>query len=204
MNSRELPKKIEALLFASSEPLSLNALKRALGEEDTQPIEEALEELSTEYESSRAVFIEKVQDGYQIFTKPEYDYLIRRLVDEEKKYSISRAALEVLAIVAVFQPITKPEIESIRGISSDGVIKNLVDIELLKIVGRLSTPGRPILYSTTPEFLRYFHLADTQDLRTLYDKYSKKFELEDREISRQVEDEEDNHIPDQDQDPHTE
>ena len=203
MNSQELQKKIEALLFASSEPLSLNALKRALGEQDTQPIAEALEALSKEYESSRAVFIEKVQDGYQIFTKPEYDYLIKRLVDEEKKYSISRAALEVLAIVAVFQPITKPEIESIRGISSDGVIKNLVDIELLRIVGRLSTPGRPILYSTTPEFLRYFHLADTQDLRTLYDKYSKKFELEDREITRQIEDEEDHNTSNQDQDPHT-
>jgi segregation and condensation protein B len=199
MNSEEVQKMIEALLFASSEPLSINALKRALGENDTEVIKQCLIDLGKEYHESRAVFIEKVQGGYQIFTKPEYDHLIKKLVDEERKYSISRAALEVLAIVAVFQPITKPEIESIRGISSDGVVKNLLEIELLRIVGRLSTPGRPILYSTTPEFLKYFHLADTEDLRTLYDKYTKKFELEEREITRQVDDEEDNDSPDQDQ-----
>lgn len=199
MNVEELKKMIEALLFASSEPLNIHALKRALGENDTEAIEQSLNELRKEYEESRAVFIEQVQGGYQIFTKPEYDHLIKKLVDEEKKYSISRAALEVLAIVAVFQPITKPEIESIRGISSDGVVKNLLEIELLRIVGRLSTPGRPILYSTTPEFLKYFHLADTEDLKTLYDKYSKKFELEEREMTGQVEDEEDNDTADQDE-----
>lgn len=199
MNVEELKKMIEALLFASSEPLNIHALKRALGENDTEAIEQSLNELRKEYEESRAVFIEQVQGGYQIFTKPEYDHLIKKLVDEEKKYSISRAALEVLAIVAVFQPITKPEIESIRGISSDGVVKNLLEIELLRIVGRLSTPGRPILYSTTPEFLKYFHLADTEDLKTLYDKYSKKFELEEREMTGQVEDEEDNDSADQDE-----
>jgi segregation and condensation protein B len=199
MNSEELKKMVEALLFASSEPLSINALKRALGEDDTEAIEQSLTELAKEYEESRAIFIEKVQGGYQIFTKPEYDYLIKSLVDEEKKYNISRAALEVLAIVAVFQPITKPEIESIRGISSDGVVKNLLDIELLKIVGRLSTPGRPILYATTPEFLQYFHLADTEDLKALHEKYSKQFEMEEREIMREKADEEDNHNPDQNQ-----
>ncbi len=199
MNSQELQKMIEALLFASSEPLSINALKRALGESDTKVIENCLNGLSKEYDESRAVFIEKVQGGYQIFTKPEYNHLIEKLVDEEKKYNISMTALEVLAIVAVFLPITKPEIESIRGISSDGVVKNLVEIELLRIVGRLSTPGRPILYSTTPEFLKYFHLADSEDIKTLYEKYSKKFEIEDREIERQKDGEEDNHSSDQDQ-----
>jgi segregation and condensation protein B len=199
MNSEELQKMIEALLFASSEPLSINAFKRALGENDTEVIEQCLINLGKEYDESRAVFIEKVQGGYQIFTKPEYDHLIKKLVDEERKYNISRAALEVLSIVAVFQPITKPEIESIRGISSDGVVKNLLEIELLRIVGRLSTPGRPILYSTTPEFLKYFHLADTEDLRTLYEKYTKKFELEEREISREVVNEEDNDNSDQNQ-----
>jgi segregation and condensation protein B len=195
---------IEALLFASSEPLTINALKRALGESDAEVIENCLNELSKEYDESRAVFIEKIQGGYQIFTKPEYNHLIEKLVDEEKKYNISRAALEVLAIVAVFQPITKPEIESIRGISSDGVVKNLVEIELLRIVGRLSTPGRPILYSTTPEFLKYFHLADSEDIKTLYEKYSKKFEMEDKEIERQEDGKEDNHSPDQDQTDNTE
>ncbi len=199
MNSEELKKMIEALLFASSEPLSINAFKRALGEDDTDLVEHCLNELGKEYDASRAVFIEKVKGGYQIFTKPEYDHLIKKLVDEEKKYNISRAALEVLAIVAVFQPITKPEIESIRGISSDGVVKNLLEIELLRIVGRLSTPGRPILYSTTPEFLQYFHLADTEDLKSLYEKYSKQFELEERETEPQNDNEAYNDNPDQDQ-----
>ncbi|MCK4235288.1 SMC-Scp complex subunit ScpB [candidate division WOR-3 bacterium] len=176
MNSKELKKGIEVLLFASSEPLSIISLKRALKIEKTNIIEEALNELIEEYNSLKGIYIEKVQGGYQIFTKPEYDYLVKTLMNEERKYNISRAALEVLAISAVFQPVTKPEIESIRGISSDGVIKHLVDIELLKIAGRLRTPGRPLLYSTTPEFLKYFHLADNEDLKDLHKKFSKKFE----------------------------
>jgi len=177
MNLEELKKKIEVLLFASSEPLSIKSIKRALGVENENIIKDAFNELSEEYDSSKGLFIEKVQGGYQIFTKPEYDYLIKTLTDVERGYNISRAALEVLAIVAVFQPTTRPDIESVRGISSEGVIKHLVDIELLKITGRLHTPGRPLLYATTPEFLKYFHLVDNQELKTLYEKFSKKFEL---------------------------
>lgn len=175
MDLEELKKQIEVLLFASSEPLSVGSIKSALRMEKENIIKDALNRLSEEYISSKGLFIERVQDGYQIFTKPEYDYLIKKLMDEERGYNISRAALEVLAIVAVFQPTTKPEIESIRGLSSDGVIKHLVDIELLKITGRLHTPGRPLLYSTTPEFLNYFHLADNKELKKLYEKFSKKF-----------------------------
>jgi segregation and condensation protein B len=181
LDTKELQKQIEVLLFSSPEPLSITTLKRTLGIEQTEVVEEALEELKKDYEVYRGIFIEKVKGGYQIFTKPDYDYLLKSLIDEERKYNISRAALEVLAIVSVFQPITKPEIESIRGISSDGVVKHLVDIELLKIVGRLRTPGRPILYSTTPEFFKYFHVADNEELKGLYNKYSEKFELTDRE-----------------------
>jgi len=177
MNLEELKKKIEVLLFASSDPLSIKSIKRALGVENENIIKDAFNELSEEYDSSKGLFIEKVQGGYQIFTKPEFDYLIKTLMDVEREYNISRAAIEVLAIVAVFQPTTRPDIESIRGISSEGVIKHLVDIELLKITGRLHTPGRPLLYATTPEFLKYFHLADNQELRTLYEKFSKKFEV---------------------------
>lgn len=197
MDIKELQKQIEVLLFSSPEPLSTSTLKRALGIEKTNTVEEALQELMKEYEISRGLFIEKVKGGYQIFTKPDYDYLLKSLMDEERKYNISRAALEVLAIVSVFQPITKPEIESIRGISSDGVVKHLVDIELLKIVGRLRTPGRPILYSTTPEFLKYFHIADNEELKDLYSKYSEKFELTDRE--NYLSQYESNTDPDQDQ-----
>ena len=181
MDLEELRKQVETLLFASPEPLSINAMKRALGEEDTKNIEGILTNLADEYNATKGLFIEKVQGGYQIFTKPAYDYIVKKLRDEERKYTISRAALEVLAIVSVFQPITKPEVESIRGIASDGVVKHLVDIELLRITGRLHAPGRPILYSTTPEFLKYFHLAAAEDLKTLYKKYSKEFDLPEKE-----------------------
>jgi len=181
MNHEELKKKIEVLLFASPEPLSINSIKRSLGIPEESIIRDAIDELMEEYYSEKGLFIETIQGGYQIFTKPEYEHLIKKLTDEERKYNISGAALEVLAIVSVFQPVTKPEIESIRGISSDGVIKHLVEMELLKIQGRLRAPGRPILYATTPEFLNYFHLADNKELKNLYKKYSKKFETEEKE-----------------------
>jgi segregation and condensation protein B len=177
MNMEELKKKIEVLLFASSEPLSINTIKRTLGVEKENDVEDALAELNEEYTSTKGLLIERIQGGYQIFTEPEYDYLIKKLRDEERGYNISRAALEVLAIVAVFQPVTKPEIESIRGISSESVIKHLIDIEFLKITGRLHSPGRPILYGTTPEFLNYFHLADNVELKKLYEKFSEKFDV---------------------------
>lgn len=180
MDLEDLKRKIEILLFASSEPLSIRSIKHALLVENDNIINNALNELSKEYNSSKGLFIEKVQGGYQIFTKPEYDYLMKRLQEEEKGYIISGAALEVLAIVSVFQPITKPEIESIRGVSSEGVIKHLVDIGFLKIAGRLHSPGRPLLYTITPEFLRYFHIAENEDLRELYEKFSKEFEIKER------------------------
>jgi len=177
----ELKKKIEVLLFASSEPLSINSIKKSLDLKKDDVIIEALNKLREEYYTTKGLFIENIQGGYQIFTKPEYDYLIRKLSDEERGYNISRAALEVIAIISVFQPITKPEIESIRGVSSDGVVKHLLDIGLLRIKGRLHTAGRPMLYATTPEFLKYFHLNDNKELKNLYKKFSEKFELEKKE-----------------------
>jgi segregation and condensation protein B len=178
VNIEELKKRIEVLLFASPQSLDTSALSKAMGEPDRDKLQEAIDKLREEYYSNKGLFIDNIQGGYQIFTKPEYEHLIKRLMDEEKKYNISRAALEVLAIVAVFEPITKPEIESIRGISSDGVIKHLVEIELLEIKGRLKSPGRPILYATSSEFLKYFHLASNEELRELHRKFSDKFELE--------------------------
>lgn len=187
MNIDELKKRIEVLLFASPQSLDTKALSKALEEQDRDKIEKAIDELREEYYSNKGLFIDNVNGGYQIFTKPEYEHLIKRLMDEEKKYNISRAALEVLAIVSVFQPTTKPEIESIRGISSDGVIKHLVEIELLEIKGRLKSPGRPLLYATSSEFLKYFHLASNKELKELHSKFSQKFELEDEEEEKEIE-----------------
>jgi len=181
MEPEELKKKIEVILFASSEPQKISTLKHALDIEDENLIKEAIDQLQKDYLGEKGLFIENLQGGYQIFTRPEYDYLLGRLRQEERKYNISRAALEVLAIVTVFQPITKPEIESVRGISSDGVIKHLVDIELLRITGRLHTPGRPLLYATTPEFTKYFHISDKSELKNLYEKFSKDFEIKKEE-----------------------
>lgn len=181
MELEEIKRKIEVLLFASSEPINLKTFKKILSISDENIIYDAITKLIEEYNNNKGLFIEKVQNGYQIFTKPDYDYLIKQLKDEERGYTVSRAALEVLAIVAVFQPITKPEIESIRGIASDGVIKHLVDIGLLKIAGRLHTPGRPILYTVTQDFLRYFHLSDRTDLKKLYEKFSREFGIKEKE-----------------------
>ncbi len=189
MELQELKTKIEVILFASSEPVKIVTLKRILGVDDENLITQAIGQLQKDYVSDKGLFVENLQDGYQIFTKPEYNYLLVKLKDQETKYNISRAALEVLAIVAVFQPVTKPEIESVRGISSEGVIKHLVDIELLKITGRLHSPGRPLVYSTTPEFMKYFHISDKKELKNLYDKFGKEFDTKKEETAEGAVDE---------------
>ncbi len=163
---------IEALIFSSDEPLSESEIIRTIkgidGEDaeiSSQIVTEIINDLNAEYSNSgRAIKIVNVAGGFLFATKEEYSKYIGFLSSEKSKRRLSQAALETLAIIAYKQPITKPEIESIRGVNSDYVIASLLDKNLITISGRAETIGRPLLYSTTKEFLIYFGLNDIKDL----------------------------------------
>jgi len=165
---------IEALLFATDEPLSVRQVIDIFGilEEGEKPanitpdeVLGAVEELNGEYErTGRTVRIVKVAGGYQFATKPEYAHWLGKMLREKSKRKLSPSALETLAVIAYKQPVTKPEIETIRGVNADYVLHTLLERSLVAIVGRAATPGRPLLYGTTKEFLKHFGVNDLSDL----------------------------------------
>jgi len=159
---------IESLLFVADEPVALSDLARALGV-STQVVAEAVETLAQEY-SQRGLRIQRVNGRVQMTTAPEAAPVIERFLGLETSTRLSQAAMETLAIIAYRQPITRPEIDAIRGVSSDGVIRTLLARGLIEEQGRLDTPGRPILYGTTFEFLRCFGLESLEDLPPLEDR----------------------------------
>lgn len=157
---------LECMLFVSPQPLSVEHVSKALGIEELE-VDSAIHELRLDY-SDRGLQITRIAGGYQMCTRPEYAEHISVLL-EPQRTRLSRAALETSAIIAYRQPITMPEIEAIRGVNSDGVVKTLVERNLVKQVGRKDTPGRPMLYATTEEFLNYFGLNDISELPELED-----------------------------------
>ncbi|GJQ21496.1 MAG: hypothetical protein HBSIN02_18510 [Bacteroidia bacterium] len=164
---------IEALIFAAEEPLSVRQI-RAIYEEQSgdkdrrleqEEILSAIEALNEEYrQASRPYRIIAIAGGYQFATLKEYADWLGLLHREQSRRKLSQSSLETLAIVAYKQPITKPEIESIRGVNCDYVMKALLEKELITIVGRAESVGRPLLYGTTREFLKHFGLAEITDL----------------------------------------
>lgn len=154
---------LEALLFATPEPLSPHRLGKILGI-SPEAVAELISELNAEYEAtSRAFRIEHIAQGYQLYTLPRYGNWIR-LLTPSRDQRLSRASLETLAIIAYNQPITRPQIEAIRGVDSWAPITTLLGRRLIQTRGRASSPGRPIIYVTSREFLRYFGLADLSEL----------------------------------------
>ncbi len=167
MEAREKKSLIESLLFVSGEPVTLAGLKN-ITELPEPEIKELLEELMTEYkEKNSGLQILEVANGYQMVTNPAYAPWIKKFKNTGTANKLSMPALETLAIIAYNQPIIKAEIEQIRGVNSDGVIKTLADRRLIKIMGRKEVPGKPLLYGTTREFLQYFGLKDLAGLPTV-------------------------------------
>ncbi len=153
---------IEALLIATDTPLSLKKIEEIVKVPETE-IRRYIDELNQEYHNSRRAFeIKQIAGGFQIYTLPEFAESVSAM--HEKKTSLSKAALETLAIIAYHQPITRPEIERLRGVDSTGVLDTLLLKGLIKTCGRLAVPGRPIRYGTTKEFLRYFGINDISEL----------------------------------------
>ena len=155
---------IECLLFVSTEPITVKEMASALQmEEDEAGIELTVEELRQDLALRSGLQITRVAGGYQMSTRAEYAECVTRLL-APSKHKLSRASLETIAIIAYRQPVTQPEIEAVRGVKVDGVMKTLMDHNLVREVGRKPTPGRPILYATTREFLERFGLNDLGDL----------------------------------------
>ncbi|MCS7254071.1 MAG: SMC-Scp complex subunit ScpB [Armatimonadota bacterium] len=158
----QLKRAIECLLFVSDKPLSLNELKEVL-EANGELIKGLIGELISEYDERSGLAIVEVAGGYQMVTRPEYAFYVSRL-RQPRRIRLSRASLETLAIIAYRQPITHPEIEHIRGVDSSGCIARLLELGLIKVVGRKESPGRPYLYATTERFLETFGLKDLSQL----------------------------------------
>lgn len=165
----ELKAPLEALLFVSGDPVPVGHLADIL-QIDRANVEELLAQLQADMETAdRGLTIIKVAGGYQICTKPEFSPHVEKLTQVMDK-KLSAPALETLSIIAFKQPITKQEIEDIRGVRVDRVLGKLVDRSLIKEAGRKKVIGRPILYETTEEFLKCFGLADLNDLPALPDE----------------------------------
>ena len=167
MASDQLIRIVEALLFASEQPVSAGIIRSAIDDEDA-PVEEIVEELDEFYaETDRAFFIMQVAGGYQLVTREEFEPYIKSLYVSSSRMRLSQAALETLAIIAYKQPVNRPDIDAIRGVNSDGVLRTLLERDLIVIKGREDQPGRPLLYGTSDEFLRYFGLNSLKDLPKL-------------------------------------
>jgi segregation and condensation protein B len=165
VNLRELEAKLEAILFASDEPLSVARLRSLLDGVEASEIREAVRRIGDHYRQTKRSFeVVEVAGGYQLVTCPEFADLIAKLYRGRRSARLSRAALETLAVIAYRQPVTRMEVEGVRGVDCDGVIHNLIDRELVKAAGRAKLPGNPILYRTTPQFLRYFGLTSLKEL----------------------------------------
>lgn len=158
---------IESIMFAVGRDVSISELSSVL-ELAPENVQEIVESMRTEFEEAgRGIQIIKVNDGYQLCSRKEnYEY-IYQIIDKRNKPNLSQAALETLAIIAYNPKITRAEIESIRGVNSDGTIYKLLDHNLIEDAGRLDAPGRPTMYQTTKEFLRLFGYTSLEELPEL-------------------------------------
>jgi segregation and condensation protein B len=163
-SSADLKAILEALIFASPDPLTPAALHRLLDSEPTEDVDAALAELKRDYERPGGLQLVEVAGGCQIVTRPELHEWVRRLFQERSTQKLSAQALETLAVIAYKQPITALEVGEIRGVNTSGVLNTLLERHLIKIVGRKQVIGRPFMYATTKEFLIRFGLNDLQDL----------------------------------------
>lgn len=167
MDEERLKAIIESLLFAAGEPVSLNRLAAVLDSVPKDEIRNAVGALGAEYsQGGRGLTIEEVAGGYQLRTRKEFAPHIRKLL-AGKPPRLSRSLLETVAIIAYRQPVTRPEIEEVRGVDCGGVLETLLERRLIRIAGRKEAPGRPMIYATTAEFLEVFGLKDLDSLPDL-------------------------------------
>lgn len=162
---KEIKRIVEALIFASDSPINESHIKNIIEELSISQIQKIVEELNAEYEEQQNAFqIARIGGGFQFVTRPQFSKYIKKYYKGRSKSRLSRAGLESLSIIAFKQPISRPEIDAIRGVNSDGVVRTLLERNLIYISGRSENLGRPLLYSTSSEFLKYFGINDISEL----------------------------------------
>ena len=171
MESNEIKKILEALLFITEQPVSLKMLESLfdppVAREELQGL---LASLAAEYaQRGSALEVREIAGGWQFSTRPEFAPWIRKLFKDRLTYRLSSSAMETLSIVAYKQPITRSEIESIRGVNVDHAMRNLIERDLIKLTGRAESLGRPIQYGTTHKFLDHFGIGNIKDLPMIED-----------------------------------
>ena len=167
--SAEVKAIVEALIFASPEPITPKMLYKLLADEPKEDVAAAVEALKADYDSRPGLQLVEVAGGYQIVTRPQLHEWVRRLFHERSSQKLTVQGLETLAVIAYKQPITALEIGEIRGVNTSGVLSTLLERHLIKIVGRKNVVGRPFLYATTKEFLIRFGLNNLNDLPKVED-----------------------------------
>lgn len=188
MGLEEIKFAVEALLFASERPLHVEEIKEALeGAADAGEIQELLNALKSDYETQNRGFrLMELAGGYQLVTDGRFAELLRRFYQSREKKRLSQASLETLSVIAYRQPVTRADIEFIRGVNVDGAVKTLLEKGLVRVAGRKEVPGRPMLYGTTTEFLEHFGLNSVKDLPALKE-YTEK-DLSENLLSPEVRD----------------
>ncbi len=190
METKEKMGIIEGLLFAAGEALSIKEIASIIKEDiiETEKILSEMKDLFDYYR--RGIQIKKIEDKYQLATRSEHYEYIKQIMVNKDRSGLSKAALETLAIIAYKQPVTRMEIESLRGVKSEGSIQRLLDRSLIKVTGRLNSPGKPMVYATTEEFLKYIGIESLDKLPDIdnlqIDKKSKENIEEQINIDEQI------------------
>lgn len=170
MEENNLKSAVEALIFASDKPITTEQIKKVLGDLDTPSVNKIITELKNEYTAqNRGMRVVEIAGGFQMITNSNFSSFLKKLFKNRYSDKLSRPALESLAIIAYKQPLTKSEIESLRNVNVDGVMKSLIDKNLIRVCGRKKIPGRPFVFGTTREFLEHFGLKSLQDLPKMED-----------------------------------
>lgn len=170
MKTKELTAAIEAVLFSSGEPISIDRISQVF-EINSEKVEKAIDLLNEKYAAADSgLEVIRLENTYQLATKKQYAEYIKKAFDMRRRTPLSPAALEVLAVISYNQPVTKAFIEQVRGVDCSGVVSTLVEKGLVEERGRLELPGRPLLYGTTKNFLRCFSLSDLSELPPIDNK----------------------------------
>lgn len=178
MKRKEMEGVIEAILFTMGESVELSRIAKAL-EEEEETVRNVIHQMMERYEKEdRGIHIIELDNAFQMCTKKEtYEYLIR-IAKQPKRHVLTDVALETLSIIAYKQPITKLEIEKIRGVKSDHAVNKLIEYDLVTEIGRLNAPGKPILFGTTEEFLRRFSVQSVEELPSINPEKLEDFKAE--------------------------
>lgn len=182
-NGAELSARLEALLFVAPGPITVASLAAAL-ELTSSVVETGLRALEERLEATGGLTLQWHSGRVQMTTAPRMGALIEHFLGLESTTRLSRAALETLAVIAYQQPVTRPQLDAIRGVSSDGVMKSLLSKGLIQEVGRSEGPGRPIIYATTGDFLQYFGLKSLTEMPSL-ESYANQMNVEPKEILKE-------------------